>query len=321
MLDGKTADPDDPYRSFMLNGYACLGLSRVAEALADIDPPEAAKWGREAAALKGDIRASLLGNLERSPVVPLGDGTWSPAAAPWTGYRGPVMLRADGGSWFTHGTMTARDSLLGPLYAVFQEVLDPQEPAATWILQAHSELMTRQNVAFSQPYYSQHPYVHLRRGEVKPFLKAWYDSMAALADRETYDFSEHFFGASPHKTHEEAWFLMQTRWMLYLEEGRTLRILAGVPRAYLEDGKTIQVDRAGSYFGPLSFRIDSDLRERTISAQVSCPGERRPETVEIRVPHPAGLRPIRVEGGTYLPDRETVRIFPFTGTASVTLTY
>ena len=101
--------------------------------------------------------------------------------------------------------------------------------------------MTRQNFVFSQPYYSRHPYLHLRRGEVKPFLQAWYDTMAAMADRDTYTFTEHFFGASPHKTHEEAWFLMETRWMLYLEEGQTLRLLTGVPRAYLEDGKTVAV--------------------------------------------------------------------------------
>ena len=163
--------------------------------------------------------------------------------------------------------------------------------------------------------------MHLRRGEVKPFLQAWYDAMAALADRETYDFSEHFFGASPHKTHEEAWFLMQTRWMLYLEEGRTLRLLAGVPRAYLEDGKTIEVTQAASYFGPLSFKVESRVKTNAIAVQVTCPGERRPEVVEIRVPHPTGRRAIAVEGGTYLPERETVRIDHFTGSAQVRLMY
>ena len=30
------------------------------------------------------------------------------------------------------------------------------------------------------------------------------------------------------KTHEEAEFLMQTRWMLYMEEGETLKLLRGV---------------------------------------------------------------------------------------------
>ena len=321
LLDGKTADPDDPYRSFMLNGYAYLGLARAAEMLAASDPAEAQVWRAEAEGLKHDLRAALVHGLEQSPVVPLGDGTWAPAAAPWTGYRGPVMLHADGGAWFTHGTMTGRDSLLGPLYLVFQEVIDPQEPLAGTLLATHSELMTRQNVAFSQPYYSRHPWLHLRRGEVKPFLQAWYDTVAAMADRETYTFTEHFFGASPHKTHEEAWFLMETRWMLYLEEGHTLRLLAGAPRAYLEDGKTVAVENAASYFGPLSFRVESHAAQGLIRATVSCAGDRHPDVVEFRVPHPDGLRAKSVEGGVYDPTTETVRIAPFRGAATITLQY
>ncbi len=321
LLDGKTADPDDPYRSFMLNGYAYLGFSRVAEMLAASDPAEAKLWRDEADALKHDILASFTAGVGRSPVIPLGDGSWAPAPAPWTGYRGAVMLHADGGAWFTHGTMTGRDSLLGPLWLVFQEVLDPRDPLTGILLETHNELMTRQNVAFSQPYYSRAPYLHLRRGEVKPFLQAWYDSMAAIADRDTYTFTEHFFGASPHKTHEEAWFLMETRWMLYLEEGRTLRLFAGAPRAWLEDGKTIAVDRAASYFGPLTFRVESHAAKNEIHVTVTCAGSRHPETVEIRVPHPAGLRAKTVSTGTYDDATETVRIEHFTGSADVTLRY
>ena len=320
MLDGKTADPDDPFRSFMLNGYAYLGLSRAAEMYADVAPTEAAAWRAEAEALKENIRESLAASFERTPVVPLGDGTWSRATAPWTLYRGPVMLHADGGKWFTHGAITVRDSLLGPLYLVFQEVVAPDEAMGTELLQTHSELMTKQNVAFSQPYYSRHPWVHLRRAEPKAFLAAWYNTVAAMADRETYTFTEHLFPVSAHKTHEEAWFLMETRWMLYLEEGRTLRLLSGVPRAYLEPGKKISVSNAASYFGPLSFEIDSD-GSNTIRAKVLCPGARHPDVVEIRLPHPKNAKPISVEGGEYNAERESVFVRNFPGHADVTLRY
>ncbi len=321
LLDGKTADPDDPYRSFMLTGYAYLGLSRVAEILAASDPAEAKVWRTEADALKRDILTSLAGNVARSPVIPLGDGTWAPAPAPWTGYRGPVMLHADGGAWFTHGTITGRDSLLGPLWLAFQEVLDPRDPITDTLLETHSELMTRQNVAFSQPKYSRHPYLHLRRGEVKAFLQSWYGTLASISDRETYTFIEHYFGVGPHKTHEEAWFLMETRWMLYLEEGRTLRLLAGAPRAWLEDGKTIAVEKAASYFGPLSFRVESHAARGEIRISVTCESSRRPDAVEIRVPHPAGLRAKAASAGTYDPETETVHLERFTGSGKITLRY
>lgn len=321
MLDGKTADPDDPYRSYMLNGYAYLGLSRTAEMLDILAPAEAAECRFEADDLKKDIRASFVAGLERSPVMPLGDGTWMRASAPWSNYRGPVMLHADGGSWFTHGTNTARDSLLGPLYLVFQEVISPDDPLATELLATQSELMLRDEVAFSQPYYSRHPWVHLQRGETRAFLKSWYGAMAALADRETYTFNEHFFPVSEHKTHEEAWFLMQTRWMLYLERGGTLRLLAGIPRAYLNPRSAIEVKNAASYFGPLSFRVDSLPDGHLIRARISCDGNRHPQRVELRLPLPGKGRAVTVAGGKYIANSETVVIEPFNGHAEISLTY
>lgn len=321
LLDGKTADPDDPFRSYMLNGYAYLGLSRAAELLEASDPAESRLWREEAEALKKDIRATLVGGLERAPVIPLGDGSWGQASAPWSGYRGPVMLHADGGAWFTHGTISARDALLGPLYLAFQEVIEPTGSLTGLLLVANSELMARQNVMFSQPYYSRHPYLHLVRGDTKPFIKAWYNTMAAMADRDTYTFIEHFFGASPHKTHEEAWFLMETRWMLYLEQGRTLHLLAGVPRAYLESGKQVQVTNAASYFGPLSFKVASDTDHGVIHASVECPGPHRPDRLQVRIPHPQHRPPVSVTGGTYDPATEIVTISPFTGRATVELKY
>lgn len=321
MLEGKVADPEDPYHSFMLNGYAYLGLSRVAEMFERTNPPEAAKWRAEADGLKADIRQAFFDALGASPVVPLGDGRWCPTCPPWTGYRGPLTLHADGGAWFTHGTLLTRDSMLGPLYLVYQEVLEANEQATTFMLDFHCELMTERNVVFSQPYYSRHPVIHLRRGETKPFLKAYYNTVAGLADRETYTFWEHFFHASAHKTHEEAWFLMDTRWMLYSERGQTLQLLIGVPRKYLENGKCIEVDKVASYFGPLSFRVLSKVDQGQIEAMVECTSDLLPHRVEFRLPHPAGLKATDAKGGTYNPETERVAIEPFKGCAEIRLRF
>lgn len=319
MLDGKTADPEDPYHSFMLNGYAYLGLSRVAEMLREIDPAQSRRWSEEAEALKRDIRAGFLKAMGRSPVIPLANGTWVPTAPPWVEYRGPLALAADGGKWYTHGAMVSRDSLLGPIYLIFQEVLDPAEPAAGFLLDFHNDLMTHRNAAFSQPYYSRHPISHLRRGEVKAFLKAYYNTVASLADRESYTFWEHYFGASPHKTHEEGWFLMDTRWMLYMERGEGLEFLPGIPRNYIEDGKRIELENVATYFGPASLTLESRLAEGTVRATVECQGNRKPQYVEVRIPHPLGRKALWVKGGAYNPETERVRITPFNGRAEIVL--
>lgn len=320
MLEGKTADPDDPFRSFMLNGYAYLGLSRLAEMLETGEPAAAEEIRTLAEELKRDIRTAFDEAAARSPVVPLGDGSWVPTCPPWVGHKGPVSLYAEGGKWYTHGSFVARDSILGPLYLLFQEVIRPDDPAADWLLNYHVELMHASNVAFSQPYYSIHPWVHLKRNEVKAFLKSYYNTFSGLADRETYSFWEHFYYASPHKTHEEAWFLMQTRWMLYMEERDTLRLLPGIPDNWMEDGKKIELTDAASYFGPISLDVRSRLESGIITARISCSSDRRPKRIELRIPHPSGRIPAEIEGGA-LSGHETVIIEPFQGEAAVTLRY
>jgi len=321
LLDGKTADPEDPFRSFMLNGYAYLGLARVAEMLEPVDPPGARAWRGEAEGLRRDIRAAFFETMAKSPVVPLGDGSWVPTVAPWAGYSGPVMLQADGGEWDSHGSVATRDSLLGPIYLIFQEVIDPGEPAASFLVSYHNELMTARNAAFSQPYYSRHDWAHLQRGEVKAFLKDYYNSVASLADRETYTFWEHYFGGSPHKTHEEGWFLMQTRWMLYLEKGDTLEFLPGIPRRFLAGGQRISLDGVATYFGPATLHVESSADQRRILAHAECAAGRGPRAIGVRLPHPLGLRPEGVTGGTYDAATETVRVDPFNGKADVELVF
>jgi hypothetical protein len=321
MLDGKVADPEDQTRQFALNGYAYLGLARSAEMLANCRPDEAERLSREAQALKKDIRTALAETMERCPVIPLGDGRWVPTAPSWAETSSPTFLLADGHKWHTHGTFVARESLLGPQYLIFQEVLKPDEPMSDWLVEAQAELLHMHNVAFSQPFYSRHPWIHLQRGEVKAFLKAYYNGFSGLADRETYSFWEHYFHASPHKTHEEAWFLMQTRWMLYMETGDSLHLLSGVPRAWLGDGKRIRVERAGSYFGPLSFEVTSNVVTGSIRAQIECDRKRKPNRVMLRLPHPAGKKAKRVSVGTYDPDRESVLLDPFPGASEVVLEF
>ena len=156
---------------------------------------------------------------------------------------------------------------------------------------------------------------------VKPFLKTYYNTFSALADRETYTFWEHLYKVSVHKTHEEAWFLMETRWMLYLEDGQTLKLLSGVPRKWLENGKRIEVKNAASYFGPVSFSVVSNLDKNNIVATIECNSDRKPEEVKIRIPHPDGKIPSKVTGGVYDKATETVTIKPFSGKADLRIEY
>lgn len=314
MISGKVADPEDHFHSFMLNAGAYAGLRSAGEMLEACCPEDAALYAETAAAMRENIRESFFRNLELSPAIPASDGTWFRSVAPWTERHGPMCLYAEGGMVYTHGSFTLRD-LLGANYLVLQGVIDPHEPVTEEILKFLAEILTLSNVAFSQPYYSPHPYIQLMRGEVKLFLQEFYCGFASLADRETYSFWEHYFLASPHKLHEEGWFLMRCRWMLALEEyeQKKLRLLAGVPRAWLVDENTIAVERIKTYFGAVGFTVSSELSSGVIHVRVELisDGHPQPECVSIRIPHPEGKKATRVTAGQYDPAAETVTLTGF----------
>ena len=297
MITGKVADPEDNFHSFMLNGYTYIGLARSAEmlsALGDLENEEIVSAA--AKELLENIRTALAKNMANSPVIPLGNGTWVPTCAPWTDYEGPLCLHADGGNCVTHGGATLRDSLLGACWLFVQEVIDPREPMGEMILKHYTELYCYRNVGYSQPYYSAHPYAHLIRGEVGAFLKEFYNGFASLADRSTYTFWEHYFHDSIHKLHEESWFLMRCRWMLWLEDGSVLRLMAAVPDAWASPGEKIAVHNARSRFGSLSFeaKYSTDGNSCDFSGHI---GEKPPQKLIVRLPHTQGKKPISVSKG------------------------
>ena len=314
MISGKCADPEDPFHSFMLNGYAYLGLKYTGRMLEDIDKKAAAKVLKEAKELKRYIIAALNESIADSPVVPLSDGNWGRTCPTWPEMTGPCALYADKKNiLYSHGAYI-RD-ILGPLYSVFCEVLDPKEKIAEAILNFSAELLYQRNSAFSQPYYSPHPWVHLKRGETKEYLKAFYNTVAALADRETYSFWEHLFRVSPHKTHEEGWFLMYCRWMLYIEDGESLNLLYGAPLKWFEDGKVIEVKKVKSYFGELNFKIESKIKSGFITMYIKCSSKRKPKAINIKIP--SGLEIAGVQGGCYDKEEEVVIVKDFKGEAKL----
>ncbi len=105
MIDGKVADPEDPYHAFMLNGYAYLGLQRASEMLEAIKDGASKEIKRMAEELKENTRKSFFSSMARSPVVPLGDRTWVPSCPPWPEDDGLLVQYINGGKWYTHGTL------------------------------------------------------------------------------------------------------------------------------------------------------------------------------------------------------------------------
>ena len=101
------------------------------------------------------------------------------------------------------------------------------------------------------------------------------------------------------------------------EDGDELHLLRGVPRAWLNNGKRIDVAGAATYFGTLSFTVESCAKEGLITAEITCTPDRAPKKIVVSLPHPEGLRAKTVTGGEYEADRERVTITEFPGKASI----
>ena len=258
MIDGQVADPEDTFRSYSLNAVACAGLNGAVgmyEACLGRDSSETKKVKSYAKDLTENIRKAYNEALKRSPLVPLKDGRWTPSVAPWAEGRCACSLHFNGESCFSHAGQILKDSLLSVGFLAYYGIFDDNSEETKKIIDYLTDCYFTDNTAYSQPYYNLIPMVELRRGERKAFLKEYYTAFATLADRETYSFWEHYFLATPHKTHEQGWFLMRTRYMLYLERDNCLYLLSGIPDKWRKNGKKITLKNFACLYGKFSLNV------------------------------------------------------------------
>lgn len=284
LLVGTCADPVEMRTTFMLSAYGAAGVLAVAEMLEAISDSEASKYREVADEFVAVYRKAFVRSFEGGPLVPTAQGRWVPTCAPTIEGIGLEMMGLKGESAFTHRTYAAFDALLGPLYGVFSGVIKPEEKEAQWLLEVNHAQLNRACITESQPYYGRHPEVHLMRGEREAFLNAFYSGLTSLADRDTFSFWEHLYQVSIHKTHEEAWALMQLRRMLWLERGRELRLLPGISEEWLDPGKSIEVKGGGSYFGKISFRVERAPEANNINLRWEADFHTSPESVCLYLP-------------------------------------
>jgi hypothetical protein len=266
LVSGTSADPIEPVAAYMLNAYNAAGLDAAATMLAAIDDPSADDLRDVAESYRQSIHRAVATSFSNGPLIPIGPDRWVPSCSPSAGKSGLQYLCLDGRETFSHRSYGLYDALIGPLWMTYLGVLPLDSSYSRWLLDISVAQLGRSAVAESQPYYSRHPEVLLLNDEREAFLNAFYSALTASADPETFTFWEHLHKISVHKTHEEGWALMQLRRMLWLESGSELRLLPGIPLAWLDAGQCIKLDHVSSYFGSFSLRVkrSDDKRFLTI---------------------------------------------------------
>jgi hypothetical protein len=155
----------------------------------------------------------------------------------------------------------------------------------------------------------------LRSGRIEEFLLGFYAKLAFGMSRHVYVASEGspfigynteyggFVGAdySFPNSAANADTLLMFRNMLVFEELRDnvetgdIYVLSGVPRAWLADGKKIQVEDLPTYFGDLSFNVQSD--KDLIHASIQPPRQHKYRNIVICFRQP--IRRVKVNGAEY----------------------
>jgi hypothetical protein len=102
---------------------------------------------------------------------------------------------------------------------------------------------------------------------------------------------------------------------LVMEQADRLQLGLGTARSWLQQGKAVGVREAPTAFGPVSYRIESDVTHHTIRADVDPPQRQAPREIVLHLRHPgrARMRTVMVNGQAssgFDAEKEWVRLPP-----------
>ncbi len=286
--------------------YFQAGLALWGRVLKEIGHQKAGECLGAAERLRAAIEREFGRASTRAPAVQLRDGTWVPYVP--SDASQPRRLVEQ---WYPTDVDT------GALHLARLRALDPAGPLATFLLHDHEDNLFMGGLGMAnEPVYNQQASVYLWRDEPKAAIRAFYGMMACAFSHTVMEPVEHRWGwgqyFGPPST-DGAWFELYRNMLVQERDGGTLLIGQAVPRAWLEDGKKVEVERAPTWFGPVSFTLESRADSGRIAARVDFLGPARPSELVVRLRHPKGLRmkSAQVEGASWKefePDREWIRI-------------
>lgn len=308
---GDLEDVEEYLYWYATNAYYYVGLKTCADVLNEIGHPEAERLAKDAADYRNDILTSVREAIANAPVVELKDGTW----VPYVPQRAYVMTHLKEG-WI-------REGLYPALHLLDADLVEPDSEPVTWLLQdLEDNIFLSKESGYGvedqlagffdfggfnlQPNLLTNSMAHLRRGETPNFIRVFYNTFWASFYPDIVCFAEwvrHYGqGAGPlYKTPDECKFVNYMRNMLIYEEGDQLRLGTGVPRAWMEDGKSIRITRAATFFGQMDMTIVSHVAQGRIEASITLPTRNPARGGVLKLRHPAGkpMKRVTINGSDW----------------------
>lgn len=265
--------------------YMYAGLELFGRALESFGHPRAAEARAAARKVYKAVDRAFRTASINSPIVQLRDHTWIPYVP--CEVSTPRRLFEQ---WYPTDVDT------GAVHLVRLKAVDPRGDLADSLLHDHEDNLFYKGWGIAnEPVYNQHATAYLLRDDPKAVIRAFYSYMASAFSHSMLEPVEHrwthgqYFG--PPST-DGAWFELYRNMLIHERDDGALVLGLATPRTWLEHGKSIEVERAPTYYGPLGMRIESHAAAGRITAQIDVPGRTRPKALLVRLRHPDS-RPIR----------------------------
>jgi hypothetical protein len=306
-------DIPTPVFSLNSNGKCWRGLRGMSAVLSDMGETNESKRLAESAA---DFRAAILAAVQKSTFT-----NTQPSFIPIALFGeelpyDPICATKMGSYWNLMANFVLGCEVLGPE--------SEGETAIVQYIQQHGGLCMGMERARPWPgfwngtqslnplYGMRYVLTLLRRDEPERALVSFYGMLAQGFTRNTFvagegsslspldEFGRQFY--CPPNSAGNAHFLQMLRYLLVQDwdlndDGKpeTLRLAFATPKLWLEDGKTIKVDRAPTAFGPVSFRLEAHLSHGEIRAEIEPPRRNRPKSMLLRARVPDGWKIVSAE--------------------------
>jgi hypothetical protein len=271
--------------------YMYAGMERFGTALAEMHDPHAGGALDEAGRIREAAQNGFEEAASSSPLVQLRDHTWQPFVP--SDARTPRRLME---IWYPTDVDT------GPLHLVRLKAVPADGQLADFLLNDHEDNLFLKGWGMAnEPVYRPQALAYLYRDDPKAVIRAFYSQMACAFSHTVFEPVEHrwmhgqYFG--PPST-DGSWFELFRDLLIREADDHTLIIAQATPRKWLENGKEIEVSRAPTYFGNVSFHIQSRSDSGTISASVNLAQAGSPAVLLLRLRHPENktIRAVTVNG-------------------------
>jgi len=271
--------------------YIYAGLELFGRVLQQIDHPRAQDCLAAASTFRQAVARGFGAATMRSPLVQLRDHTWTPYVPCEASKSGRLLEQ-----WYPTDVDT------GAVHLLRLKALPADGILADYLLNDHEDNLYLNGWGMAnEPVYNQQAIAYLLRDDPKAAIRAFYSYMACAFSHSVLEPVEHrwawgqYFG--PPST-DGAWFELYRNMLIHELDDDTLLLLQATPRKWLEDGKTIEVERAPTHYGILSMKINSQAASDKLLAQIDMPDRRHPHILLVRLRHPTGkpIKSITVNG-------------------------